>query len=315
MERKRIFIVGPTAVGKSSHGIRLAQDLHGAILSMDSMQIYRGMDIGTAKVTPDERRIVPHALIDIAAPDASFSVHDYQQHAKCVQDACLQNGRWPIYVGGTGLYLDALLRDFHFHEAEPQKDLRERLECEYDADGGEALYRSLFAQDPALAARLSTRDRPRLIRAHEVLAQKEMKHSLSEATDGVDRSWQNLIFVLHRPRERLYRAIDARVTQMLEAGLVDEVSHLIAKGVPRTAQAMRAIGYRETLWYLRGLVSPTEHVALIQRFSRNYAKRQLTWFRKTPEAIWLDVEEEDVYETMLAMSRRFLSSTADKGAK
>ncbi|MDD7592974.1 MAG: tRNA (adenosine(37)-N6)-dimethylallyltransferase MiaA [Peptoniphilaceae bacterium] len=311
LNKKRIFIVGPTAVGKSALGVRLAQAVHGAILSMDSMQIYRGMDIGTAKVTAAERGDVPHFLIDIQNPGDAFSVHDYQQAAKRIQDALVACDVVPLYVGGTGLYLDAMVRDFQFHETPPQPALRKALEKRYDADEGRDLYAELQRRDPELAKKLTPKDRPRLIRAHEVLAQRENTVSLATSADGPDAAWENLIFVLHRPRQALYRAIDQRVQSMLEAGLINEVNALVQSGVPREAQAMRAIGYRETLWYLRGLINRRELKELIQRFSRNYAKRQLTWFRKTPKAIWLDVED-DVYPEMLAITRRFLSEPSDQ---
>lgn len=286
--KRRLFIVGPTAVGKTALSLALAEAFHGEILSMDSMQIYRGMDIGTAKATPEERSRAPHHLIDIAEPGVRFTVHDYSEEAKAVQEEVHHRGHLPIFVGGAGLYMDALLHDYTFTGVNTIPEKRKQYQEEYDRGGGAAMLARLEKEDPETAKTLSLSNRRRLIRALEVL-DATGKTASSLRHDPKNAEWESLVLILYRARADLYEAIDARVDIMWEKGLRDETEQLIQTGLARESQAMQAIGYRETAWFLRGWTTESETLTLIKRFSRQYAKRQLTWFKKTNDAVWLDV--------------------------
>ena len=288
-EKKRIFIVGPTGVGKSALALHLAKDLQGEILSLDSMQIYRGMDIGTAKATIEEQHIVPHHLLDIAEPSERYTVADYQRDAEKAENDVFARGKLPIFVGGTGLYLNALLMNYQFSGMDTTSSWRSVLEEEYRKDQGIALYQELTLHDPETAKRLTPNDKPRLLRAVEILRRTGQAPSLLRR-DRENETWKSLVLVLSLPREQLYEAINARVLRMVDAGLAREVHALIHQGVPPESQAMRAIGYREYVWYFRGLLTEEETIRLIQRASRQYAKRQYTWYRKTKEALWIEEE-------------------------
>lgn len=283
-----IFIVGPTGVGKTALSLELAARLDGEIVSMDSMQIYRGMDIGTAKATPQERSLVAHHLLDIVDPDESFSVGAYQQAAYSSIDDIAYRGKTPIVVGGTGLYLDALFYDFNFANVGASPEIRSRLEAEYAVDGGQALLRRLSEIDPATRERLSSADAKKIVRALEIYETTGQPLSRTKTQNTVTERFEPQVYVLSMAREMLYAQIDRRVEHMIDAGLFEEVRGLLASGVSLKAQALSAIGYREVIHYLRGLLSKAECVALIQKNSRNYAKRQLTWYRKERSHRWLD---------------------------
>lgn len=291
--KKRVFIVGPTGVGKSALALRLAHDFEGEILSMDSMQIYRGMDIGTAKATPAEQKAIPHHLLDLVDPGTRYTVADYQRDAQNVQNEVFQRGKLPIFVGGTGLYLNALLMDYQFSGMDTAMSWRQALEEEYRQDQGLRLYQELCDRDPVTAKRLTPQDKPRILRAIEVLRRtKQLPSALRE--DRENPSWKSLVIMLSLPREQLYEAINQRVLDMLDRGLAEEVHHLYQKGVSADSQAMRAIGYREFFWYFRGFITLEETIRLMQRSSRQYAKRQYTWYRKTKDAVWIEEREPTV---------------------
>lgn len=286
-KKKRIFIVGPTGVGKSALAIRLAKDFHGEILSMDSMQIYRGMDIGTAKSTPEEQQMVPHHLLDLTDPGTRYTVADYQRDARKKQEAVLARGRLPFFVGGTGLYLNALLMNYQFSGLDTTAEWRKALEEEYQIDQGARLYQELCQRDRETASRLTPQDKPRILRAIEILRRTGRPPSALRQ-DEENRSWNSLVLMLSLPREQLYKKINERVIRMVDDGLEEEVRGLLTRGVSSDSQAMRAIGYREFLWYFRGWTTKEETIGLIQRASRQYAKRQYTWYRKTNDAVWIE---------------------------
>lgn len=310
-----IYLVGPTAVGKTALSIQLAKRYHAEILSMDSMQIYRGMDIGTAKATPTERATVVHHLLDFQSPDARFTVRDYQARAQQCAKEVLARGKLPLFVGGTGLYLLALTKDYQFGDFNVDPQLRSELQAAYQRDGGTALYTQLQAVDPQTARGLVPADRKKIIRAMEVYLRTGKPLSAHHALDQARPVKENaLVLVLTDVRERLYVRIDRRVDEMLQQGLVQENQRLLQEGISPHAQAMQAIGYKEVQWYLRGLVSYAEMHRLIAQHSRNYAKRQLTWFRKVPHAQWFsrsDYTQSELFTALCASIDEFLLKIKD----
>ena len=284
-----VCVAGPTASGKTRLAVELAKRLDAEVVSCDSMQVYRSMDIGTAKPTKAEMQGVPHHMIDVADPAEDFSVGRYTEMAgACIQDI-LSRGKAVIVAGGTGLYMDSLIAGRSFAPV-PATGKREALERRAEEEGVEALHRELAAVDPETAARLPLADRRRIIRALEVYA--ETGRTITEHNEQTRKIppryhpvWLGMTFAC---RADLYERIDRRVDEMLRQGLVDEVSSLLRRGVPETATAMQAIGYKEMTGALRGETSVEAAAELIRKRSRNYAKRQLTWFRRSPEMFWLE---------------------------
>ena len=307
MSRTIIVITGPTAAGKTGLGIRLAQALGGEIVSADSMQIYRSMDIGTAKPTVEEMGGVPHHMLDVAEPGEAYSVARYVAEAgACVEDI-FARGKQPILVGGTGLYIDSLLSGRYFAEDPPESSVREELLARYDAEGGEALWRELEAVDPEAAGRLHFNDRKRVVRALEVYAltgETITAHNL--ATQAVEPRYGAVkIALTAADRADLYRRIDKRVDLMVEAGLADEVRGLLAGGLSASHTAMQAIGYKEMVRAVRGEISLDAAVEAIQQESRRYAKRQLSWLRRDPAVGWITWEGEPDFDEALQVSTEF----------
>ncbi len=287
MQPKLVVITGPTASGKTALGVALAQRLGGEVVSADSMQIYRGMDIGTAKPTPEEMEGVPHHMIDCVEPGEDFSVGKYVQLADgCVQDI-LSRGKTAVIAGGTGLYVDSLIAGRTFAPV-PQTGKREALEAQLRQEGGEAMLRKLRAVDPDAAARLHPADEKRIIRALEVYAETGRtitQHNLD--TQRIPPRYRPVWIGLdYLDRAVLYRRIDLRVDLMLQAGLLDEIRALLARGVSPRTTAMQAIGYKECLGCLAGECTQDEAVAEIKLRSRQYAKRQLTWLRRNKDIHW-----------------------------
>lgn len=284
-----ICVVGPTASGKTKLAVELAKKLDGEVLSCDSMQIYRGMNIGTAKPTADEMDGVRHHMLDVADPGEDFSVGRYVEQA----DACLRDilarGKTAVIAGGTGLYVDSLISGRTFAPC-PSSAKRDELERRADAEGTQVLLEELRAVDPDAAARLHVRDRKRIIRALEVYLETGKtitQHNLE--TQQLPPRWQAVwLGMTFRDRADLYDRIDRRVLQMLQDGLAEEVRALLARDVPSASTALQAIGYKEMLAALRGEISMEQAVAQIQQASRNYAKRQLTWFRRNRQICWLE---------------------------
>ncbi len=283
-----ICIAGPTASGKTALAVALAKEVSGEVISCDSMQIYKHMDIGTAKPTPQETEGIPHHMLDVAEPSEDFSVSRYCEMATPILDDILSRGKTAIIAGGTGLYMDALIRGNSFAPY-PSTGMREKLEAQADREGMEEMLKLLSSIDPDSAARLHLADRKRVLRALEVYY--ETGKTITEhnrMTQAIPPRYTPLWFGLEdHNRQDLYDRIDRRVELMLEAGLLDEIRKLLAMGIPEKCTAMQAIGYKEFLGVLHGNSSVETAVQQVQQSSRHYAKRQLTWFRRNPNMHWL----------------------------
>ena len=309
MQPKLVVITGPTASGKTALGVALAQRLGGEVVSADSMQIYRGMDIGTAKPTPEETQGVPHHMIDIADPAENYSVSRYAAEAAACVDDILARGKLPIVVGGTGLYIDSLIAGRTFADGTADTALRQELSERYDEIGGEGLLGELRKVDPERAARLHPADKKRIVRAMEVyiLTGKTITQHDAETRAVPPRYDAAKIALDFADRQDLYDRIDRRVELMVRQGLFDEVRALLAAGVPAGCTAMQAIGYKEAVAAVRGEATPQEAVAAIQLASRRYAKRQLTWLRRDRDLFWLRHEKTPDMDRACRLSTQFLS--------
>ena len=303
-----ICIAGPTASGKTALSIALAQELGGEIVSCDSMQVYRRMDIGTAKPTKEEMAGIPHHMLSVAEPWEDFSVGKYCHMATPIVDDILARGKTAIIVGGTGLYMDALIKGNDFAPV-PSTGRREELEKLAAEKGIEAVIGQLQAVDPESAARLHPSDQKRIIRAMEVyLETGETITEHNRKTQQLPPRYRPLWFALEdADRANLYARIDRRVEMMLEAGLLAEIEGLLAEGVPETATSMQAIGYKEFVDALQGRSSIETATALVQQSSRKYAKRQLTWFRRNSAIHWLRREENDGTAQIIAKARQVIT--------
>lgn len=296
MKKQIAVILGPTATGKSQCGIALAQELDGEIISGDSMLVYRGMDIGTAKPTAEELALVPHHMVDILPPEASFNVVDFKERAERLIDEITARGKLPIIVGGTGLYIKALLEDYKFSSQGEDSALRAKLEALLAEQGKEALYARLEKSAPAEAGKIDINNTRRVIRAIEAAESgDDLSHSKSE-----ELVYDAAVFGLRMERSVLYDRINRRVDIMLEQGLIEETRRLLAEGVPETAQSMQAIGYRQTVLYLKGEWENAAAVDKIKQATRNFAKRQFTWYKKMPYVKWFNLDAEPNYENVTA---------------
>lgn len=305
---KIAVVAGPTATGKTALGVALALALDGEVVSADSMQIYRRMDIGTAKVTPEEMLGVPHHMTDIADPSEKFSVARFVETADgCVRDI-LSRGKLPVVVGGTGLYLDSLISGRKYDSEAFDEKLRDELSREYDSCGGAAMLSLLAVNDPQRAALLSPLDKKRIIRALEVyrLTGRTITEHDRETKALPDRYDAARVVLTFKSREALYSRIDSRVDSMAASGLAKEVRELLLSGVPETATAMQAIGYKEMAAALRGETTDAQAIELIKRESRRYAKRQLTWFRRWKDALWIEWESEPDFERGRQLATAFI---------
>ncbi|WPD20055.1 tRNA (adenosine(37)-N6)-dimethylallyltransferase MiaA [Thermaerobacter composti] len=282
-----IVIVGPTAVGKTELSLLLAELLPVEVVSADSAQVYRGLDIGTDKVDPAVRRRIPHHLIDIRDPDEPYSVADFRRDAAAAIADIRSRGRFPVLVGGTGYYVTALLLGYEFQPVRPDPALRRRLEEAYERLGPEALHRQLAAVDPQRAAAIHPHDRKRLVRALEIWHQTGQPPSRFVPSRRASPAFDARLYGLTDHRQRVYRAIAARVDRQLARGLVDEVRRLLAAGYGPELPAMQALGYKEIVGYLRGEYDLAEARRRLIRNTRRYAKRQWTWFRhQLPGVRW-----------------------------
>ena len=288
-----VIIAGPTAVGKSELAVSLAKRMGGSVLSADSMQVYQGMDIGSAKITPREQQGIMHYLIDILKPTEEFHVALFQQLAKQAFQEIREEGRLPILCGGTGFYIQAFLYDIDFTEQAKDEAYREELKTFADTYGPKELHSRLNKIDPEAADAIPPGNVKRVIRALEFYrqsnGQKISEHNKKERAK--ESAYNSFYFVLNEPREILYERIDRRVDRMMEQGLLEEVAGLRDSGIPRNAVSMQGLGYRELYGYLEGDYPLEEAVRLIKRNSRHFAKRQLTWFQREPDAIWIEKEE------------------------
>lgn len=283
-----VVLCGPTAAGKTALSLQLAARWPVEIVSADSRQVYRQLDIGTAKPTAAERAAVPHHLLDVAAPDDDFTVHDFVCRGRAAIAAIAARGNLPLLVGGTGLYIRALTAGLA-EVPEGDETLRQSLIAEEMAGGAGTLHRRLRDIDPVLAERLSPGDRLRIVRALEVfhltgrrLSDFQAEHAFAEAP------YRLLLVGLTLAREELYRRIDRRSEEMFAAGLIDETAALLQQGYSPSLKSLRTIGYREAVQVLQGEMSAADALTLVQRDTRRYAKRQLTWFGHLPEIIWVD---------------------------
>ena len=284
-----IILTGPTAVGKTSASIGLAKSLGCEIISADSMQVYKYMDIGSAKIMPDEMQGVPHYLVDELLPGDEFSVVRFQQMAKAAMEKIYANGHIPLVVGGTGFYIQALLYDIDFTEQQCDVTYRRQLEDLAREHGAEYLHGILREVDPASAEAIHANNIKRVIRALEFYHLSGKKISEHNKTERQKQSPYNFAyFVLTDERAKLYERIDRRVNAMIEAGLVEEVKKLKSMGCSREMVSMQGLGYKEILAYLDGGCTLEEAVYIIKRETRHFAKRQLTWFKRERDVIWLD---------------------------
>ena len=302
-----ICIAGPTASGKTALAVELAKELNGEVVSCDSMQIYKGMDIGTAKPTQEEMQGIVHHMIDVAEPEEDFSVSRYCSLAAPIVDDILSRGKTAIIAGGTGLYMNSLIQGNDFAPF-PSTGVREQLEAEADAQGIQVVFDRLAAIDPEAAGRLHLSDRKRIIRALEVyLETGETITAHNRKTQLIPPRYSPLWLGLDfENRADLYGRIDRRVGLMLEQGLIAEIQGLLAAGVPPKCTAMQAIGYKEFLAALKGECTIGEAADQVRQASRRYAKRQLTWFRRNQKIHWLTREEGQSGVEILTAARLFL---------
>lgn len=292
VDKKLIAIVGPTAVGKTAVGIELARSIGGEVISADSMQVYRGMDIGTEKPSPEERKGVPHHMIDVVDPRDPFSVALYQRLAREAIADIQKRDRWPILVGGTGLYVRAVIDPLEFPAGDHASEVRKRLRQRAEEEGGRALYEDLKRLDPEAARSIHPENTRRVIRALEVI--ELTGRSFSEFQRGwkVRKSiYQLRMFGLAMERSKLYARIDSRVNKQIEKGLLDEVRSLVFAGYEEFLTAKQALGYKELIEHINGICDLDEAVERLKRRTRNYAKRQMTWFKADPRVTWIDVTD------------------------
>ena len=307
-----IVLAGPTAVGKTELSLRLAEALDAEIISADSMQVYRGMDIGTAKASPEERARVPHHLIDVADPSEDFSIARYVSLAGEALRQIHSRGKIPLIVGGTGFYIQALIKDLDFSEEKGESPLRETYRRIAEEEGAGALHGRLKSVDPVSAAAIHPNNLKRVIRALEYYEETGRPiSSLNESQAEQESPYRVLYFVLDLPRAELYRRIEKRVDQMMEEGLTEETKRLLSQGIPADATAMQSIGYKELAGYLQGVCTKEEAVRQIKLASRHYAKRQITWFKREKDTVWIRKDEypgeEALLQHLLAVCRQFLS--------
>ena len=310
MEKKPLIILtGPTAVGKTAASIGLAKAVGGEIISADSMQVYRHMDIGSAKITEEEMQGIPHYLVDVLDPEEAFNVVRFQEMAKAAMQKIHDNGHIPIVVGGTGFYIQALLYDIDFTENDSDFSFREELEKTAREKGAEYLHSLLKQADPEAAEQIHPHNIKRVIRALEFNRKTGQKISTHNEQERRKQSpYEFAYFVLTDNREALYARIDRRVDKMMEQGLLEEVRALKDRGIARESVSMQGLGYKELLAYLDGEILLEEAVRIIKRDTRHFAKRQLTWFRRERDVIWIDrqeigQEEEKIVDYMLNVLR------------
>ncbi len=303
MKRPLIVIGGPTACGKTGFSIKLAKEIGGEIISADSMQVYRYMDIGTAKVTPEEADGVPHYLIDEFDPDEEYNVMIFQQKAKAYMEEIWAKGKIPILVGGTGFYINALLYDNDFTETENDTSYREECYKLAQEQGPEVLYERLQEIDPEYAANIHANNVKRVTRAleyHYLTGQKFSKHNAEQKEK--ETPYDAAVIILTMDREKLYERIELRIDLMLKQGLLEEVKGLLDRGYTPDLVSMQGIGYKEFIPYFNGECTLEESVTQLKTNTRRFAKRQLTWFRRQIEGLWIDMSKatgEEALEDVL----------------
>mgnify|MGYP005780073325 CR=1 FL=1 len=294
-----VYVIGgPTASGKSKLAVELAKKINGEIISADSMQIYKDMNIGTAKITNQEMQGIKHYLIDFISPEQRYSVSSFKKDAEDAIEKILSNGKTPIIVGGTGLYIDSLIYGIEFQDEKIDTKYREKLNKIAEIEGLEKLYKKAQKIDPEAMAKISANDRKRIIRVLEIYHKTGKTKTEQEKESRKNEVKYNYkVFAITIPREKLYERINKRVDQMLEQGLIEEVKKILEK-YSYFPTAMQGLGYKEVIEYLENKITKEEMIEKIKKETRHYAKRQITWFKKNKETIWLDGEktpEENVY--------------------
>lgn len=295
-----IILTGPTAVGKTALSIQLAKAINGEIISADSMQVYKGMDIGTAKITKEEMQGVKHYLIDVLSPMEDFNIVKFQSLAKEAMEEIYSNGKIPIVAGGTGFYIQSLVYDIDFKENDGDKSIRESLEKEALLIGAEAMHEKLRAVDETSANEIHANNMKKVIRALEFFYQTGepiSKHNESERKK--ESPYNFCYFVLNQSRDILYERINKRIDKMLEMGLLNEVEILKEKGYDKSLVSMQGLGYKEILDYFSGDLTLEEAIYILKRDTRHFAKRQITWFKREKEVIWIQKEDYQNEEAIL----------------
>lgn len=307
MKKPLIVLTGPTAVGKTKLSIALAKAVGGEIISADSMQVYRSMDIGSAKIRPEEMDGVPHYLVDVLDPSEEFHIVKFQEMAKAAMEQIYANGHIPILVGGTGFYIQAIVKDIDFTKNEENTEIRAKWELFAREQGAEALHQELAKVDPKSAETIPAGNVKRVVRAlefYELSGTPISEHN--EEQKAKESPYQFAYFVLNDHRELLYERIEQRIDEMLEEGLVAEVKGLKERGFTKDMVSMQGLGYKEILDYLDGNLTLEEAVYILKRDTRHFAKRQLTWFRREPEVSWIHKYEygydnEKILDAMLSI--------------
>ena len=288
MKEKVIVICGPTASGKTALSIELAKKINGEVVSADSMQIYKDMDVGTAKPTKEEMQGIKHYLLDFVSPEERYSVAQYKQDAKFAIKEIIKKGKTPIIVGGTGLYVDSLIYEIEYSDIEIDEDYRRQLENIVEEQGLEELYKKAVEIDPIAMEKISQNDKKRIMRVLEIYkstGKTKTEQELESRKNPVEYDYR--IFAINWDRETLYQRINKRVDIMIEQGLINEVKSIIEK-YDKFPTAMQGLGYKEVVDYIEGIYTKEEMIEKIKMETRRYAKRQLTWFRKNKQTIWLD---------------------------
>lgn len=309
MKKPLVVLTGPTAVGKTKLSISLAKALNGEIISADSMQVYKYMDIGSAKITEKEMDGVPHHLIDVLSPFEEFHIVRFQELAKKAMEDIYNRGKTPVFVGGTGFYIQAITKDIDFTEGEEDKQYREELSRLAAEKGNEFLHEMLQEVDKKSAEEIHANNVKRVIRALEFYKENGFPISQHNEEQKQNETPYNLAyFVLNAPRDLLYERIDRRVDEMMESGLVEEVQKLKDMGCRREMTSMQGLGYKEILSFLDGEIPLDEAVRILKRDTRHFAKRQLTWFRRESNVVWVDKDkfafnDEKILEYMLSVCR------------
>ncbi len=293
IKKNNLFVlIGPTAIGKTSISIKLAENMNGEIISADSMQIYKFMNVGTAKITNDEMKSIPHYMIDIIYPDEEFTVANFRDRANQLIIDINKRNKLPMVVGGTGLYINSLVYDLTFTKVAPNFDIRNRLESLEEKYGSKYLHQELEKIDSISAERINPNDKKRIIRALEIYEVTGRTMSEYNKDFRKPREDNNLIMIgLNMERSILYDRINQRVDIMIQGGLIEEVKNLIAMGYNKELVSMQGIGYKEIIMYLEGDISLNDSIELIKQGTRNYAKRQLTWFKRDNRIKWVEVDK------------------------
>lgn len=304
-----ITIVGPTAVGKTELTLSLAEQYNSEVISGDAYQVYRQLNIGTAKPSVEELSKVPHHLIDILNPEEDYSVSLFQQGGKAIIENLNGKGIIPILSGGTGLYVQSLLENYNFNDVKPNKDLREQLDTLFERDGIEGLRHEAQRLAELGNIEISYTDKHRLYRAIELMHAGQYESLVNQTKNGL--SYKGPVIGLRRDRDDLYSRINLRVELMFSAGLVDEVKSILDKGIPADCQAFKGIGYKEVVEYLEGRISYDDCVDLIQKNTRHFAKRQITWYKRMPYIEWIDITKDTSSADILQRAKEMIRNTLD----